>query len=151
MASTAASELIFFIASMIVAATVAGALMGTVFNVTNSLNGKGNSIKAELDTQISIINDVAAMPYNATAQTLVLYVKNTGASLLDCNYTRVMTDGNLTDSNNATFRLLDGASDWNAETVLEITIHNITFASGDHRAKVMVEYGKTATIQFHIT
>jgi archaellum component FlaG (FlaF/FlaG flagellin family) len=103
-----------------------------------------------MNTHITVINDASAMPYNATANTLLLYVKNIGKTPLNETGTRVLIDGNVSSSDNLTFRLLDGATEWSKPAVLEITIGNITLASGDHRAKVIVENGKWVEFAFKI-
>src|SRR5512137_2660613 len=141
MPGTSASHAIFFIASLIVATAVAGVFMGTTVKFANDLKTKGNAYSNEMNTEITIINDPSAMPYNSTNATLILYVKNIGTTSLYVNATRVLIDGNYSCSDNLTFRLLDGATSWSSEVTLEITVGNCTLISGDHKAKVIVEHG----------
>lgn len=150
MPGTSASHIIFFIASVIVATSVASIFATTAIRLSGDIKEQADARTNELNTRVAIINDPAAMPYNSSANTLVLYVKNVGKTVLAEGSTRVFIDGNYTRSENLTFTLLDGATSWSRETVLEITLHNITLSSGDHRAKVVVSYGKSATLQFRI-
>ena len=73
-----------------------------------------------------------------------------GTTAPDGNKTRVLVDGNITTMANLTFRLLDGASEWSNGVVLEITVGNLTLASGDHQLKVIPEFGKPVTFKFKI-
>jgi flagellar protein FlaG len=150
MPGTSASHAIFFIASLIVATAVAGVFMGTSMRFSNDLKTKSNAYEYQMNTEVTIINDPSAMPYDSTNQTLVLYVKNIGTtSLYECA-TRVLIDGNYSMSNNLTFKLLDGATAWGNEVTLQITVGNCTLISGDHKAKVIVEHGRSTTLAFKI-
>jgi len=150
MPATATSQLIFFIAAVVVASAVAGVFVTTTLNLSHSIRDQTNERIIELNTRIEVINDASAMPYNATAGTLIIYVKNIGTTTPAGNLTRALLDGNLTASGNLTFRLLDGATEWSREVVLEMTMGNITLASGDHQVKVIPEYGKPETFKFKI-
>jgi len=140
--------MIFFIASMIVASAVAGVFMGTSIKFSNDLKTKGNALSNDINTEVTIVNDPSAMPYNSTDLTLKVYVKNVGTTTLAHCLTRVLIDGNYSSSANLTFRLMDGATAWGNEVTLEIIVGNCTLTSGDHRLKVIVEHGKSSTLQF---
>ena len=150
MPATATSQLIFFIAAVVVASAVAGIFVTTTLNLSRGIQDQTNERVKELNTRIAVINDASAMPYNATAGTLILYVKNIGKTALDQNQTRVLLDGNLSASDNLTFRLLDNATDWSNEAVVEVTVGNVTLSAGDHRAKVIVESGKWVEFAFKL-
>jgi flagellar protein FlaG len=150
MPATATSQLIFFIAAVVVASAVAGVFVTTTLNLSHSIRDRTNDRMKEINTRITVINDASAMPYNATAGTLVIYVSNIGKTTLDQNKTLVLLDGNLSTSDNLTFRLLDNATEWSNEVVLEVTVGNITLSAGDHQAKVIVQYGKSAVFGFKI-
>lgn len=150
MPTTATSQLIFFIAAIVVSSAVAGVFVGTVIKLSGDIKHKANDIDQTINTQIAIINDPSAMPYNSSANTTIIYVKNIGSTSLDPNATRVLIDGNYSASDNLTYRLLDNASAWTNEVTLEITIGNLTLSSGDHQAKVVVQYGRSAVLKFKI-
>ena len=150
MPATATSQLIFFIAAVVVASAVAGVFMTTTLLLSNNIRDQVDDKINEINTRVAVINDPSAMPYNSTAKTLVLYVKNIGKTALNEKQTRVLIDGNISTSDNLTFRLLDGATEWSNPAVLEITVGNITLATGDHRAKVIVQNGKWVEFAFKI-
>jgi archaellum component FlaG (FlaF/FlaG flagellin family) len=122
----------------------------TTLNLSHSIQRQVDDQVNGLNTRIAVMNDPSAMPYNATASTLIIYVQNIGTTVPAENMTRVLIDGNVSSSDNLTFRLLDGATQWSNEVVLEITVGNITLAAGDHQAKVIVQYGKSAVFPFKI-
>jgi archaellum component FlaG (FlaF/FlaG flagellin family) len=150
MPATATSQLIFFIAAVVVASAVAGVFVTTTLNLSHSIRDQTYEREKEFNTRITVINDASAMPYNATAGTLIIYVKNIGTTTPFENLTRALVDGNLTTSGNLTFRLLDGATEWSREVVLEITVGNITLTAGDHQLKVIPEHGNGVTFKFKI-
>jgi flagellar protein FlaG len=150
MPATATSQLIFFIASVVVASAVAGIFVTTTLNLSKNIREQADDEVIALNTKITVINDASAMPYNATAGTLKLYVKNIGKTTLDPNLTRVLVDGNISSSDNLTFRLLDNASAWSNEVVLEIAVGNITLSAGDHQVKVIPQHDKWVVFKFKI-
>jgi flagellar protein FlaG len=150
MPGTSASHLIFFIAAMVVASAVAGIFVTTTLNFSKDIRRQAEARSNDLNTQVTIINDASAMPYNSTAQTLILYVKNIGSTSISPNSTRVLMDGWWNASWNLTTKLLDNASAWTNEAVLEVTIGNITLSSGDHRAKLSVAGKEFVEFKFKI-
>ena len=150
MPGTSASHLIFFIAAIVVASAVAGIFVTTTINFAKDIGAGAKARSNDLNTQITIINDASAMPYNSTAQTLILYVKNIGSTSISPNSTRVLMDGWWNSTWNLTTRLLDNATAWGNEAVLEVTIGNITLSSGDHRVKVSVAGKEYVEFEFKI-
>jgi archaeal flagellar protein FlaG len=150
MPGTSASQMIFFIAAMIVATAVAGVFITTTINLAKDIRGGAKQQQDQFNTQITIISDPSAMPYNATCSTLVLLVKNIGSTVIDTGTVTVQINGTYFTKNNMTFQLLDGATEWKNEVVLEVTIYNITLASGDHSLKLNVVGKEFTTFKFKI-
>ncbi len=138
MAGSAASQMIFFIASMIVATAVAGVFVTTTINLARDIREEADRQGDQFNTQIQVINDASKMPYNATCSTLVVYVKNIGSAGIDFNSVTIILNGTYFTKNNMTFLLKDGASAWTTGKVLEITLTNVTLAAGDHTMRVWV-------------
>jgi flagellar protein FlaG len=138
MPGTSASQMIFFIAAMIVATAVAGVFVTTTINLSKDIQKQAKQQGDQFNTQILVVNDPSTMPYNATCSTLVLYVKNIGSSDIDYTDVIIILNGTYFTKNNMTFQLKDGASDWKTGVVLEITLTNVTLASGDHTMRVWV-------------
>ena len=151
MPATAASQLIFFIAAMVVATAVAGMFVTTTINISKDIRRAADAQSKDFNTQVMIINDASAMPYNSTCSTLVVYILNTGSVVIDENSTRIILDGGTYfGRDNMTFTLLDGATEWKTETVLQVTMTNVTLSAGDHTLKVIVQGGKFTTFPFKI-
>jgi archaeal flagellar protein FlaG len=150
MPGTAASQMIFFIAAMMVATAVAGVFITTTINLAKDMKKGGDDIKNQFNTQITVINDPSAMPYNSTCSTLVLYIKNIGSADISQDTVMVALNGSYFTKANMTFQLLDGASAWKNEVVLAVTIYNVTLASGDHSLMVRVQGIEFTTFKFKI-
>jgi flagellar protein FlaG len=150
MPATSASQLIFFIAAMVVATAVAGVFMTATINLAKDMKGAADDQDNQFNTHFTVMNDPSAMPFNATCSTLVVYLLNTGSSVIDQQFTRILINGTAYTSDNMTFELLDGATVWNNEVVLKVTITNVTLASGDYQLKVIVQYGVHTSFKFRI-
>jgi len=150
MPGTSASQMIFFIAAMIVATAVAGVFVTTTINLAKNIRDTAKDEGNQFNTQITIINDPSAMPYNATCSTLILYVKNIGSTVIGENTVTILINGTYFTKNNMTFQLLDGATEWKREVVLEITLNNVTLASGDHTLKLIVQGKESVSFPFKI-
>jgi len=112
MPATSVSQSIWFIAAVSVALLVVGALTGVVSSLTDSVERRSDSMAGELDTEIEIINDPYAIPYDVANSTLTVYLKNVGAKKIPLavspiNYSIVM--------------FLTGSSAANAFTPVSIT------------------------------
>jgi flagellar protein FlaG len=150
MPGTSASQMIFFIAAMIVATAVAGVFVTTTINLSRDIRNTADDTGTQFNTQIAIINDPSAMPYNDTCSTLVLYVKNIGSTVIGTNSVTILLNGTYFTRDNMTFQLKDGATGWAKEVVLEITMTNVTLAAGDHTLKIIVQGKESVSFAFKI-
>jgi len=150
MPGTSASQMIFFIAAMIVATAVAGVFVTTTINLAKDIKEAATEEGIQFNTQIAIINDPSKMPYNDTCSTLIIYVKNIGSTVLGNKTVIILLNGTYFTRDNMTFRLLDGAAEWGKEVILEITLTNVTLASGDHTLKITVQGKESVTFKFKI-
>ena len=145
MAGGAASEVIFFIGAVLVSTALVGALASISTDLSGSVQDRGRSLSKELSTDIDIIND----PNNMTTAPLTLYVKNTGSTNLHTSITDVMLDGQISGS--LTYDVLNSTNDaiWKPADVLKITVSDLSVASGDHRVRVVTEYGIEDELEFY--
>jgi len=135
-AGSSGSELIIFIASILIAASVAGVITTEVYFATDSFRESVTNIDKQIRGDITIINDPSMIPEENG--TIEIYVKNSGASTLpeDPQYTNVMLDGvhiedvDLAVLNSDTWRPGDTAK-------LEVGVDEGQFESGDD-IKVLV-------------
>ena len=138
MAEISIPTLILFIASIVIAAGVAGVLIDTVSGISNSVDDRGGDVSKSIQTDTEIISDPEVGVYDGANNTVTLYVKNTGVRTLP-------TNGNSFDPfvdgiyrTNTSITVVDG-SDWTPDTVVELTINEVSLSPGDHRVKLVVD------------
>lgn len=140
MASVSVSQLILFIAAMLVAGSVAGLLTTTVNDIGDAIEEQGIATSGEIRSDITIINDAGA---NQTSSgNVTVYVKNTGNSELSTQPgdIDVLVNGIFVtglDSGNIT--LLDDAATWSEGEVVELVVDASDVSAGENRVKVAVD------------
>jgi archaellum component FlaG (FlaF/FlaG flagellin family) len=145
MSDSGTTQIIFFVAAVVVAGSLSGVFIGLSSNMANAVENRANNFSDKLDTSIKIINDPAFMPYNNT--NLTLYIKNTGSIPLLPTDLLVLIDGQ--DQNSSSWTIMGGSSQWVPGLVLEIHL-NIILANGDHTAKVVISNGISDSMGFRI-
>jgi len=138
MASVSVSHLIIFIAAMVVAASVAGALTSTVNDISSAIDEQGPSVSDDIRSDITIINDAGSSVKNGSGA-VVLYVKNTGDTELPTQPDRidVLINGQFSLADNVTI-VTSGDGVWRRNDVAEIAITDPPTLSGDNRVKLVV-------------
>ena len=94
MSSTGISELIFFIATLIVTASVVGALAYQTSDLTIGMKNSSTQVSSMLDDNFKIINDPSQIPYKQGVG-YTFYIKNIGtqAFYFTNNTVNVMING----------------------------------------------------------
>jgi len=141
-ASVSSSHLILFIASLLIAASVAGTFTQGVQRLSSALGDRSLDVAQDVRTDVEIISDPASSDaiYDETdgEGTLTILVKNTGSLDLpaDSDQIEVLVDGRY--QVDVTVTVLDGET-WRVGNVvsLEVSLDG-TLESGDHRATVIV-------------
>lgn len=152
MASVSSSTLILFIASLLVAASVAGTMTTGVERIGAALGDRSADVSSEIRTDVTIISDAGSPTaiYNDTGTgNLTLLVKNTGSQPLanaSSNF-EIIVDGEYQTSVSTT--VLDDSS-WRPGTVVEVTVSDISLSTGDHRVLLIVN-GDRETFEFRWT
>lgn len=147
MASVPISHLIIFIASIVVAAGVAGTLTTQVEGVSQAIDDQGLDVSQEIRTDIEVISDASSnRVYDGTQLTLL--VKNTGSRTLpdDAGQLDVLVNG--TYQTDVTLTVLDDPA-WEPTAVAEVTVSNVSLPPGDHRVKVIVT-GDEEVFEFRV-
>lgn len=146
MASVSVSHMIIFIASMIIAAGVAGTFTNEVGQISAAIDDRSLDVSEQLRTDIEIISDPGAEVWNESTGNVTVYVKNTGSMTLTAEATQidVFVDGVYQTGLNVA--VLDG-TEWRESTVVEITFDYGDLSSGDHRLQVVVN-GDEETLTF---
>jgi len=141
------THLIFFIAAIVIAVGVIGVVTTNVQSITASYSMGSKSLADQLKTDITIINDPAAIPYSANNYSF--FVKNTGASILDPSTVNMFVDGNYT--RNLTYSVMEGGTSWSPTCVLMLNysiLKNPVLSSGDHTVRVVAGNGVFDTMAF---
>lgn len=152
MASVSASHLILFIASVLVAASVAGTITTTVGRLSDGVSQQGDALSQDVQTDIEIISDSGAPVYDRDGNgNLTLLVKNTGSRSLVplASQMDVIVDGQLEQSVNVT--VVDGASpnSWQPGDVIRVDISVPSLETGDHRVQITAN-GDKEVFRFNI-
>lgn len=147
MASVSSSTLIIFIASILVAASVAGTMTNGVQRLSGALGDRSVDVSQEIRTDVELINDpgTPSSIYNSSSDTITLLVKNTGSQTLPAQPSTfdVLVDGTYATPSNVT---VIGGGSWTKGEVARVTVdQNLT--AGDHRVVVTVN-GDREVLEF---
>jgi flagellar protein FlaG len=138
MSGVSASTLVIFIASILVAAGVAGTLVATVGDISNSAETKGDAITESIDADFEILNDGGGSnfytePGSPEAQ-ITLYVRNTGSAALSSEAADidVLVNGQYVASGDLAIDSENGDNDgiWAEGEVLRVTVDRTETLSG---------------------
>ena len=150
MSGVSASHLVIFVASIVVAAGVAGTLVTQVDRVSQSITEQSEGVEEQIDTDIQIISDTgnSGSIYDSGTGNLTLYVKNTGDSELDPtpDEINVLVEGRFKSP--AAVTRVDGGDEtvWPPGSVVKVTVENVNI-DGPTRVTVAVK-GNEDTIRF---
>jgi flagellar protein FlaG len=138
MASASASHLILFIASLMVAASVAGTFTSSVNQISSAIDDQSYDISGDIKTDVEVISDPAGPIYDRNGnQNVTLLVKNTGSNDLPATARNVdvILDGQYATDVHLT--VLDEAQ-WSPGAVARLNVSGQALNAGDHRVKVVV-------------
>jgi flagellar protein FlaG len=130
MSGVSASTLVIFIASILVAAGVAGTLVTTVGDISTSAETRGDAITETIDADIELLNDGGGSNFYVEAgdgtSTITFYVRNTGSTglLQDPSEIDVLLNGGFIPSADLALASMNGADDgvWAEGEVLEFAV-----------------------------
>lgn len=148
MVSVPSTHLVIFIASIAVAAGVAGAFTTEASRLSGTLDEVGIDVSDEVDTDIEIVTDAGATVYDPVSDNVSIHVQNLGETTLphDAEQVDVFLDGEYQPAANLTI-VVEGASSWAPDVAVRIDIADADLADGDHRVKVAVD-GDEDVIEF---
>lgn len=152
MASVSISHMVLFIASILIAASVAGTLVTGVDRVSDALSHQSLDTSDSIQTDISIISDTGSdRMYDG--ENISILVKNTGATTLtpDVDRIDILVNGQFIPSDDSTIVIVDGSAEheWASGEVIEITI-DAALDPGEHRVTVLVR-GNEDVVTFRVT
>ena len=147
MASVSSSHLILFIASLIVAASVAGTFTQGVQRLSSALGDRSVDVSGDIRTDVRIISDSGSSAiYDDSGDGMItVLVKNTGSRTLDASSDQieVLVDGRY--QTDVTVSVVDGSA-WAGGNVAKVEITQ-SLGSGDHRVKIIVN-GDSDVLRF---
>ena len=126
MSGVSASTLVIFIASILVAAGVAGTLVATVGDISNSAETKGDAITESIDADFEILNDGGGTNfYDKNDENITFYIRNTGSNALlqNSDDINILVNGQF-EQNVAIRSVTSDTNDdvWAEDEVLEIEV-----------------------------
>jgi len=143
-AGASATQMVFFISSVIIALSVVGAIFMNVQSLSSSVVIGSKTLSEQLKTDITVINDPEIIP-NSSRLIHTFYVKNTGIQELDTNYITLIIDGTMVNNLNKT--ILEGGQTWLTGDVLMINA-TVPLAAGNHNLRVITANGIEDTFPF---
>jgi flagellar protein FlaG len=138
MASASASHLILFIASLMVAASVAGTITNGVSQLSAAIDDQSYDVSGNIRTDVEVISDPGGPIYNRSGnENVSLLVKNTGSRSIPASgdVVDVVVDGQYVTGVSVT--PLD-EPDWSPGSVVRIEFSRPSLPAGDHRVKLVV-------------
>jgi flagellar protein FlaG len=123
-ASVSSAHLVLFIAAVVVAAALAGTMTNSASRIGEAVQDRAVDDSEAIDGEIRIVSDAESpgSVYNDTAETLTLYVKNTGAGTLPSapEDVTVLVDGAY--QSNVSTTVLE-ASEWRSGELLRVQVN----------------------------
>lgn len=144
-ADTSATHMIFFIAAVIIALSVTGALFLNIQSLTSALTTSSKTLSSQLKTDIKIINDPEIIPNSGGSFTF--YVKNIGKEDLYPGQINVIINGSLVTNINTD--IIEGDTMWISGDVLRINAM-VSLPSGSHNIRVITDNGIEDSFNFRI-
>ncbi len=138
------TQLIFFIGAIVIAVGVIGVVTSNVQSITASYAINSKTLADQLKTDITIINDPAAIPY--VSGNYNFFVKNTGKNTLDNSSVNMFIDGSYVNVTNK-MTIMDGGNIWYPTYVLRLN-YSTALTSGDHTVRVVAGNGVFDTLPF---
>lgn len=155
MASVSMSHMILFIASMMIAASVAGVFTSTVDRVADAIDDQGVQVSDNVRTDIEVISDAGdgACVYNCDGQdNVTLHVKNTGSKRLPARSGKidVLVNGQYQPTGDIHVEVLGESDLWRPGEVIRMNVTETGLSTGeDHRVKVIINSDEEV-FRFHL-
>jgi flagellar protein FlaG len=159
MSGVSASTLVIFIASIVVAAGVAGTLVTTVGDISTSAETRGDAITESIDSEIELLNDGGGSNFyveNDTDNTsrITVYVRNTGSTTLTKNESEldVLVNGLFVPTENLNITSMNGDDTrdaWAEDEVIEIVVSLDEQLSGSGNRLTVFPPGTERSLEFN--
>lgn len=144
-AGASATQMVFFITSVIIALSVVGAMFLNIQSISSAAIVGSKTLAEQLKTDITIINDPEYIPYSSGNYSF--YVKNTGKEGLSILYISVIIDGTILTESNLNKTILEGGQIWLSGDVLQINA-STSLEAGSHNLRIITGNGIEDTLLF---
>jgi len=145
MSDSSTPQMIYFIAAVMVAASLSGVFIGIGYEMAQSIMDRGEEIGDTIETRIIIINDPAMVPYNDGV--LTIYVKNLAPDAIS-KHLDIFIDGAFVDD--ITLDLAMNESQMWGPNVVQTVWIDIDLSPGDHTIKVVLTNSVYDSLDFRI-
>ena len=139
------TQMIFFIASIIVAVTIAGTIIGITGLMADEMRVKSDNAVSVMGSSITIVNDPRHVPYENG--TITIYIKNTGELPQSYRDLIIFIDGQYIEFE--ADLVGPGGNTWVTGRVIEISA-TLVLGAGDHTAKAILGNGVSDTLDFRL-
>lgn len=142
-ADSSFTQMLFFIAAIVVAVSVSGVIIGISNSMVQELKVKTDSLKTEIGTDIEIVNDPRQVPY--ADGNLTIYLKNVGDISLKYNNIAILIDGQYVNETSVVNEFSGGM--WPVGKTVEMKV-KVLLSTGDHEIKAIMPNGVYDTMAF---
>lgn len=149
MGSLATSEMIFFIATLVLSISVVGVLGGQTAHLALGMQNSSSGTSSLIQTDFQIINDPSHIP-NSNGYSF--YIKNTGEnSIVFTNSTvSVLINGTLLSGNEITLTSPQQNSGQLMPSQVGTIVVNTTISSGYNQITVTLSNGLSKSMEFQV-
>ncbi len=145
MADSSFTQMLFFIAAIVVAVSVSGVIIGISNSMVQELKVKTDALAKEIGTGIEIVNDPRQVPY--ADGNLTIYLKNVGDITLKYNNIEILIDGQYVNETSVVNEYSGGI--WSVGKTVEMHIV-VALSAGDHELKAVMPNAVSDTMAFRI-
>ncbi len=122
MAGSAVSELIFFIAAVMISSAVAVTLIEVIDDYSTNLKDEASILRGEMISDMVLVNDVQRIPYDAATGNITFYLKNTGTGDLSTDDLVLSANRTIGTGSNLTVTLLGGGAKWSPGKTIQANL-----------------------------
>ncbi|MCU4924849.1 flagellin [Halobacteria archaeon AArc-dxtr1] len=156
MSGESLSHLVLFVASIVVAGSVAGILIVEVGQVNEAIETRGSGVVEEIETDIAIISDPGQSDaiYDEESSNVTVLVQNTGsASLLsDPMQVDVVVDGTYIPNDDLEVETVYTDSDvWGPDEIVEVTAATDSLDIQHDTEVLVIVNGNEAVLDFYVS
>ena len=149
MGSLATSEMIFFIATLVLSISVVGVLGGQTAHLALGMENSAKGTSTLIQTDFEIINDPTHIPHSSSGY--AFYIKNTGEMpIFFTNQTvSVLINGTLLSGSEVSINSPNGSAELVPSQVGTIMV-NVTIGTGYNLITVTLSNGLSKNLEFKI-